>query len=305
MKISVCTIGAGRAGHLDLLVRGLRASQREPDELVIGVMQDELYELPETSFPIRQIFVPGEGLPLARARNQAAEAAKGDMLVFLDIDCIPAPDLIGDYEDRIDVGGILMGEVRYLPDAATDEGIDWNRFDAISVEHSERAGPPVEPLGPCHDYRCFWSLNFALSREDWARVGGFDESYDGYGGEDTDFARMADAAGLHFWWTRGARAYHQYHPHHMPPVHHLDSVIANAERFREKWGHHTMAHWLRCFRLMGLAAPVDGRWVRLRDTREDDLALTRQQEGQPYASSAVILEQLEAREAAAPSIAAS
>ena len=307
MKISVCTIGAGRADHLDFLVRGLRASLVQPEELVIGVMQDDLYDLPDTDSPIRQISVPGDGLPLAKARNIAASAARGELLIFLDIDCIPSPHLVGDYAKLADVGGILMGEVRYLPRGMTDSGIDWQRFDDHSVEHSERAGPPVDPLGPCHDYRCFWSLNFALSREDWARVGGFDESYDGYGGEDTDFGRMADAAGLAFWWTRGARAYHQYHPHHMPPVHHLDSVIANAERFRDKWGHHTMEHWLRCFRLMGLAAPVGGRWQRLRETREEDLALTRQQAHQPYASSAIVLEQLEAAggAAAAPEMAAS
>ena len=93
----------------------------------------------------------------------------------------------------------------------------------------------------------------------------------------------------------------------MPPVHHLDSVIANAERFRDKWGHHTMEHWLRCFRLMGLAGSIDGRWQRLRETCEDDLALTRQQVDQPYASSAIVLAQLEAEAeaAAAPEMAAS
>ncbi|MEN3973448.1 galactosyltransferase-related protein [Sphingomicrobium sp. XHP0235] len=298
MTISVCTIGAGRAAHLDLLVRGLRASRCQPDELVIGVMQDQLYDLPETDFPIRQIFVTGDGLQLAKARNTAARAARDDLLVFLDIDCIPAPELVGDYADAAHAEGILMGEVRYLPQGATEGGIDWEAFDDCSVEHSERAGPPVEPLGPCSDYRCFWSLNFAISKRTWDDIGGFDEGYDGYGGEDTDFGRMAQEAGHRFWWVRGARAYHQYHRHHMPPVHHLDSVIANAERFRDKWGHHTMEHWLRCFRLMGLAAPVNGRWKRLRPTREEDLQLTRQQEHQPYASSATVLEQLEAREAA-------
>jgi hypothetical protein len=54
-----------------------------------------------------------------------------------------------------------------------------------------------------------------------------------------------------------------------------------------------MQHWLRAFRLMGLAAPVDGRWQRLREVEEADLALTRQQESQPYASTRFLLDQLE------------
>ena len=299
MKLSVLTLGSGREAHMANLVRGLRASELQPDELVIAVMQDEEYTLPDTDFPIRQLFVGGDGLPLAKARNLAADSAKGDLFVFLDVDCIPAPSLTADYARVADIGGVMMGEVRYLPADATAEGIDWDAFERVSVEHSERAGPPSDAIGACTDYRCFWSLNFAMMAGDWARVGGFDETYRGYGGEDTDFGRSAAEAGLDFWWVRGARTYHQYHPHHMPPVHHLDSVIANAERFCEKWGHHTMEHWLRCFKLMGLADVVDGRWRRLRDTREADLELTRQQAHMPYASSSSVLELLEDREAMA------
>ena len=112
MKISVLTLGCGREAHMDNLVRGLRASERVPDELVIAVMQDEEYALPETDFPVRQLFVGGDGLPLAKARNLAAESANGDLLLFLDIECIPTPSLVGDYANVADVGGILMGEVR-------------------------------------------------------------------------------------------------------------------------------------------------------------------------------------------------
>lgn len=292
MKISVCTLGFGRHDHLANLVKGLRASTRPPDELVVAVMQQDPYDLPEAPFPIRQIFVERAGLNLSAGRNAAARAAQGDLLVFLDIDCIPTPALVSDYARVADTGGILMGEVMYLPKEATKNGIDFDRFDAVGEQHSERAPPPQEPIGSCSDYRCFWSLNFAMCRDDWDAVGGFDEGYDGYGGEDTDFGRSADAKGLNFWWIKGARAYHQYHPHHMPPVHHLDSVIANAERFCEKWGHHTMEHWLEAFRLMGLADSTSGRWTRLRETREADLKLTRQQEDQAYASSAWVLEKL-------------
>jgi len=148
-------------------------------------------------------------------------------------------------------------------------------------------------LGRCSDYRCFWSLNFAMTADAMARSGGFDEGYTGYGGEDTDFGRTCSEIGFPFWWVRGAKAFHQYHPHHMPPVHHIDSVLANAEHFAGKWGELTMQHWLRAFRLMGLAAPVDGRWQRLRDVEEADLALTRQQESEPYASTRFLLDQLE------------
>lgn len=300
MSPSICTLAAGRADHLRNLVIGLNAQTQQPDELVIAVMQDEAYVLPEADFPIRQLVMGSGGIPLAGARNAAAQAAVGDMLIFLDVDCIPDPALVGDYVRLLtDLDALLMGEVLYLPAGATDAGIDFDRFARIGVKHSERAGPPAGPIGDCTDYRCFWSLNFAMRRATFLSVGGFDERYVGYGGEDTDFGRVVSEAGVPLRWARGARAYHQHHAHHMPPVHHIDSVIANAARFRDKWGHFTMEHWLRAFTLMGLIELRDGDHVRLREVSEEDLALTRQQSDQPYASTATVLALLEARPAIA------
>ncbi|MEN3748386.1 galactosyltransferase-related protein [Sphingomonas sp. HF-S3] len=296
MIASVCTLAKGREAHLVNLVHGLNAQERQPDELVIAVMQEAAYELPHSAFPIRQIMLGANGMKLAQARNAAALGASGEQLMFLDVDCIPDPSLVADYARQLDAtDALLMGEVLYLPAGATDPGLDFDRFRADGVRHSERAGPPPGPLGDCSDYRCFWSLNFAIRRETYLAIGGFDEGYVGYGGEDTDFGRILATAGVPLKWCRGARAFHQHHPHHMPPVHHIDSVIANATRFRDKWGHFTMEHWLRAFSLMGLVELRDGELVRLRQVSEEDLALTRQQSDQPYASTATVLALLEAR----------
>lgn len=305
MSISICTLAHGRAEHMWNLVNGLSKSKHLPDELVIALMQDDPYVLPDTPFTVRQVGTRGFGIPLAEARNRAASEAKGDLLIFLDVDCIPHPELVGDYAKAATLGGgLLMGEVGYLPKNAPMRSLDFGLFERISVKHSERAGPPIEPIATCHDYRCFWSLNFAISAGDFARSGGFDETFVGYGGEDTDFGRTIAKHGISIHWVRGAKAYHQYHPHHMPPVHHIDSVLANAHRFQQKWGEPTMQHWLRAFVLMGLLQRRGDNWVKLREPTEEDLALTRQQEHQPYASSATVLDALEAGmfSSAAPAI---
>ncbi len=299
MITSVCTLAKGRGPHLVNLVLGLIAQERQPDELVIAVMQATAYDLPRTAFPVRQLILGANGMRLAQARNAAARASSGEQLMFLDVDCIPDPRFVADYARHLDmIDAVLMGEVLYLPAGTTDLGLDFDLFCADGVKHCDRPGPPVGPLGDCKDYGCFWSLNFAMRRETYLAVGGFDESYIGYGGEDTDFAKTVEHAGIELKWCRGARAFHQYHPHHMPPVHHIDSVIANATRFREKWGHYTMEHWLRAFSLMGLIEVRDGELVRLRHVHEVDLALTRQQTSQPFASTAKVLALLEARASA-------
>lgn len=304
MSLSVCTLGHGRDAHLVNLVEGLSRQRVLPRELVVGVMQDRPYELSPTPFPVRQLLLGGGQINLAAARNAAARAAQSEGIAFLDIDCIPASDFVSDYADRLArADGLLMGEVLYLPAGATDRDIDFAAFDAVAVKHSERAGPPDDPVAPCSDYRCFWSLNFAIRRDRFLATGGFDESYVGYGGEDTDFGRVAVTAGVALFWVRGARAYHQHHAHHMPPVHHVRSVLANARQFRDKWGEWTMPHWLRCFELMGIIQRQGDDYALIREPNEEDLALTRQQSDMPYASSARVMAILEARAAPAAAMA--
>lgn len=294
--ISVATLVKGRGDHLANVVLGLCRQSLPPAELIVAAMDDGAYDdLPDTPFPVRHLRLPGHELPLAAARNAAARAASGDVLAFLDVDCIPAPGLCADYaacQEELD--GLLMGEVLYLPGGANDAGWSYDAFEKVAVRHSDRRGPPAEAHERCSDYRCFWSLNFAIGRERFDALGGFDERYVGYGGEDTDFAKAADLAKVPIAWIRGARAYHQYHPHHMPPVHHLESVVRNAQLFEAKWGYRTMGHWLYAFRLMGLIDDRPGRPIRiLREPGAADLALTGQQRHQPYANTASVIRRLE------------
>lgn len=297
--VSALTIARGRADHLRNVIRGLARQTQPPLDLIVGVMQPEPYaDLPDAPFPVRQILVPGDDLPLARARNAVARAALGEVLAFIDVDCIPAPTLIADYARICAPGaGLMMGEILYLPGGATDGGIDFDRFASIAVKHSDRAGPPARPVERCNDYRCFWSLNFAIPAGDFARSGGFDERYAGYGGEDTDFGRTLDAQLIAINWCQGARVYHQYHPHFMPPVHHVESVVRNAELFRRKWGHRTMEHWLYCFGLMGLIENTPTGLRILGEPTGDHLALCRQQSDQPYANTRRVIDLLNAQAA--------
>lgn len=298
--VSVVTLAKGRPTHLHNVVLGLVRQTQPPAELIVAVMQDQPYNLPHAPFPIRQIPVLGDPLPLAAARNRAVEAASGDDVVFLDVDCIPAPNLVADYARGLnELDGLLMGEVLYLPGGATAGGWHSKTFAAVAVRHSDRRGPPAEGIEICNDYRCFWSLNFAMRRATFLAAGGFDERYVGYGGEDTDFGKTLDEHGIAIAWLKGAMAYHQYHPHHMPPIHHIESVVRNAELFEAKWGYRTMGHWLYAFRLMGLIDDTPGHPIRiLRQPGADDLALTGQQSHQPYANTASVIRFLDARNTA-------
>ncbi len=295
--VSVVTIARGREGHLANVVAGLARQTLAPAELIVGLMQDEPYELPATGFPIRQIHIDnGASLPLARARNTVADAARHDVIAFVDVDCVPGPTLVADYAREARAGlGVMMGEVLYLPEGANRAGWTYADFDAVAQKHCDRQGPPEAARETCTDYRCFWSLNFAMHRGDWARSGGFDEGYTGYGGEDTDYGRTLVERDIPIWWVRGARVYHQFHTHAMPPVHHVESVLRNTNRFAEKWGHRTMEHWLYAFREMGLIADGPDGLEVIRQPGEAEYALCRQEGDMPYASTTRVLKILEER----------
>lgn len=298
MTASVLTIARGRDAHLRNVAAGLAQQTVRPRELVIAHMRPEPYEgLVDLPFPVVQVHVPGDELPLARARNTAADTATGEDLIFLDVDCIPGPTLVADYVAALrDHDGLAMGEVLYLPADATAGGLNFPAFDDIGVRHSDRRGPPAGPMDLCRDYRCFWSLSFAIRAHGFNAVAGFDERFTGYGGEDTDFAKSIDRAGIPIYWIRGARVYHQYHPHHMPPIHHIESVLRNSELFARKWGYRTMEHWLLAFRLMGLIGDAPGGGLRiLRTPDEADMALTRQNRDAPYVNTARVIQALKAR----------
>ncbi|WP_371158202.1 glycosyltransferase family 2 protein [Jannaschia sp. 2305UL9-9] len=297
-SVSVLTLARGRDAHLRNVILGLTRQSVPPCELIIGVMQDAPYDdLPDTDFPITQIHVTADELPLARARNTVGAAARGEVLVFLDVDCIPHPDLVHDYAAQTRKGdGLTMGEIMYLPAGAAAPGWTIDGFDAVAVRHSDRQGPPAEARKRCEDYRCFWSLTFAMHRDDWAASGGFDERFEGYGGEDTDFGRTLQDKGIPIWWVRGARAYHQHHAHCMPPIHHIPAILRNTEIFARKWGHRTMEHWLHGFRMMGLIENGPDGLRILREPGPEDFALCEQRADMPYAATGPVIRFLEERE---------
>ncbi|MFC6790089.1 glycosyltransferase family 2 protein [Methylobacterium komagatae] len=247
---SVLTLVRGRADRLRNLMRGLAAQTVRPRELVIAWMQPEpAPDLPDAGCPVRHILVPGEAMPLAAARNRAASAASADLLVFLDVDCIPSPTLIAAYAQAAAAArGLFLGEVRYLPQGP----VDLAALDRLSEAHPARPTPPDSGLRREPDAGQLWGLSFALSAADWRAVGGMDETYTGYGGEETDFAARLAATGLPTYWVAGARAYHQHHPVHVPPLQHFAPILANAARFRARHGRWCMTYWLGQFRSAGL-----------------------------------------------------
>ncbi|MFF1530211.1 glycosyltransferase family 2 protein [Cellulomonas sp. NPDC058312] len=211
---------------------------------------------------------PGpHGLRLAAARNAGADHAVrlgADLLVLLDADCVPGPVLLDRYEAAAATHGsaVLCGPVTYLPAGAVVD--DPAALVAATRPHPARPAPPDGAVLTARDdeYDLFWSLSFALTADRWRDGPRFSERYEGYGGEDTDFAASLRAAGVPLAWVGGAHAYHQHHPTSSPPWQHLDDILRNGATFADRWGRWPMEGWLRAFAEHG-AVRWDGRtWRR-------------------------------------------
>lgn len=277
--MAVVTIVHGRHEHLRGQLRGLAAGTRRPDLHVVVAMGDDGVEdvvrgCAEVDWPIRVLPVGlADGhLPLARARNVGVDEAVANgsgHLVLLDVDCIPDRDLVKRYCDVLAevsaVGGppvVACGEVLYLPPLPGGTDTQDPAFLGRAAPHPARPVLRPEELRADPDTTLFWSLSFAVTSADHRAIGGFDEAYVGYGGEDTDFGQRVRRAAGHLVWTGGARARHQHHEVETPPLRHLHDIVRNANLFATRWGWWPMEGWLEEFRARGLVRRAeDGRWL--------------------------------------------
>jgi len=255
MKIDALTIVRGRQTHLLNQARGWSESEPKPDRwIIVGMDQDVSPPGNDAGIPVVTDRVDGDGntLPLSRARNRAASLSKADVLLFMDVDCIASPRMLSAFSDALRKEDRLwMGSPRYLPPGGSDGAWTMHELQRLAIAH------PIQPKlfdgqrMPSTQYEKFWSLCFALRADTFDRIGGFHESFSGYGAEDTDFAFAARHIGVPFGFV-SAIAYHQHHAVCKPPLNHFDAIVCNAIQFHRRWNVWPMVSWLNAFAERGL-----------------------------------------------------
>lgn len=257
--ITLCS--ASRLDHLRNQLRATAGSAR----VVVWIGDDEPPDLDAET--VVRVPPGAAGLRLAAARNAGARAARAlgaELLVFLDADCVPGPELIGAYASAAarHPDAVLCGPVTYLPAGAA---LDPEALRTATAPHPARPAPPPGALQPATpgQYPLFWSLSFAVAPAVWDAAGGFDERYEGYGGEDTDFAFSLRERGIPLVWVGGADAYHQHHETSSPPWQHLDDILRNGALFARRWGEWPMTGWLHAFADAGAVVADGGGWRRV------------------------------------------
>ena len=201
--------------------------QSYPRDLVEVVIVDDGSRTPlsppaSTPLDIKVVRQERRGFGLARARNTGARVAAHDVLVFLDADVIAEAGLLAAHARwhhvvsaaltlgfcaYVSGAGIDAETIRHRPGSLRDLFADRPFDPPWSERHMARTGD----LTSKHDdlFRAVTVNNFGIGKAFYHEVGGCDESFTRYGGEDTEFGYRVQTRGGLLVPVREAFAWHQ------------------------------------------------------------------------------------------------
>jgi glycosyltransferase involved in cell wall biosynthesis len=183
--------------------------------------------------PLRHVWQEDLGFRAARVRNLGTLDAKGDYIIFLDGDCVPQRNFISQHRKLAQRGHLVQGSRILLDERATArvlaQHLDLQRLGAGDKLAWRRNGalnkvlpllltlPDVGRTSRRFTWRRIKSCNLAVWRSDLELVNGFDESFLGWGHEDSDLVVRLFNAGVmrkdgayatevfHLWHKENAR----------------------------------------------------------------------------------------------------
>jgi len=182
-------------------------------------------------FPLQHIWHEDDGFRAGAIRNRAVAATKCEYLVFLDGDCLVRPDFLALHSKFSNPTHFVVGNramlskafsQRILDDNMTVQNNTWWQW-LINRYHGDikRVLPILRlPLGLArrmrsHRWQGAKTCNLGVWRKDFLKVNGFDEKYQGWGYEDSDFViRLIRAGMLRIDGHYALAVLHLWHPEH-------------------------------------------------------------------------------------------
>jgi len=145
--------------------------------------------------------LPGAYGGRAAARNAGIAAARGEIVLFNDADILASPDLLsihlGRHRERRGIAVVgLEVQVKDLQEYL------------VKRDRPEERGHLHPPSRKKLSWLYFLTGNASVARDDLVRVGGFDESFTGYGHEDLELGYRLQRAGIEICYEPLAVNYH-------------------------------------------------------------------------------------------------
>jgi glycosyltransferase involved in cell wall biosynthesis len=200
-----------RRGLLERLLRVLSAQLAGAPDLQPGLdvvvvldgSNDGSAEMVETlPFPVPLRAVRQPHLGLAAARNAGLEAARGELVCFLDDDLVPGPSLLATHR-RVERPGdrrVVVGPCTIPPD---------QRVHPLVRAFWEERHDDLSRTGAVHRFDHFSAANTSGPVSTFTDVGGFDPGFVGYGAEDLELGFRLLDRGVEIAYVPSAMAWHR------------------------------------------------------------------------------------------------
>lgn len=209
--------------RLDLVLTALDQQHYPHGRLEVVVADDGSAEAPKVGAAggtdVRVVRQEDRGFRAAAARNLGAAAAQGDVLLFLDADTVPGPDYVRRLSrlPAICADAVTVGRRRHAQLSGWMP-VDVREWSAGRLRPAELPEPLWlrQAYQRSHNlrhadrrsYRYLISAVLGMSRSFFEELGGFDERFVSYGGEDWELAHRAYVAGAVFAHVPRAVAWH-------------------------------------------------------------------------------------------------
>ena len=221
--VSVVLVGWNSRADLSRCLPSLFAQHYPNCEIIVvdNASTDGTAAWVTSHFPELRLLRNRENIGFAAAVNQGFELARGDVLVELNPDTTVEPDWLFPLVEAVQQPGVglatarvmLMANPKQINACGNEMSLTGLTF-CIGVGESAPAFPP-EKGGGGMSARLIKSIPaisgaaFAMSRECYERIGGFDADYFTYF-EDTDLSWRARLAGFEVVLAAKSVVYHDY-----------------------------------------------------------------------------------------------
>ncbi len=183
----------------------------------------------DADFKITHIWQEDQGFRAATIRNRALARTSADYIIFSDGDCIPLPHFVAQHRRLAETGWFLAGNRILMSEALTRSVLvdrvsvrTWTAFQWLSAAMTKQINrfipllplPVASPLRkiPAKRWEGVMTCNLSAWRSDLMKINGFDETYSGWGLEDSDLVIRLLHAGVYHKSARfAAPVLHLWH----------------------------------------------------------------------------------------------
>ena len=236
LQVALIITTYNRPDVLNLVLESVAQQSRWPDEVVIcddgsDSNTSAIIVSWSSQLPIRHAWCPDMNFRAALTRNLGILKSRAEILIFADGDCLLQPSFIESHLKLAQRGYVVSGG-RYLLSDEQTKSLLKGPLTPCEVFGNWKFSS--WQLGPLRDFRpknweSVRTSNLSVHREDALRIAGFDESYIGWGREDSDFVVRLIHSGVKIRSGRLATCVaHLYHPESP-----RDRLSVNDQRFSE------------------------------------------------------------------------